>query len=189
MTNALDWLGAPPPAPLTWTSAGAPGTAGTRYDGLLGATPEGSLGAVDLLAGPEGRAAHLRGILPSGGALARAAAVWVHTGCVRPATADVVVEPHRRVHAPLVVVHRQHLAEGDVVRVAGVPTTTPLRSAVDLLCFGEKHIAVAGVRALVLHGLAAPAVADALRRPGRRLPVRRALALLEQVEPPSGRRQ
>lgn len=181
MTSPLAWLEAPPVVPLTWAATGAPGSAGIRYDGLMGATPEDALGAVDLLAGPEGRAAHLCGVLPAGGALARAAAVWVHTGRLRPGRTDVVVEPHRRVHAPHVVVHRQHLADGDVVRVAGVPTTAPVRTAVDLLCFVERRTAVAGVRALLHDGLAASVVGDALRGADRRLPVRRALAILELV--------
>lgn len=181
MTGALSWLEPPQPAPLLAAGAYDADLAGLRYDGLLGRVPGGRHAPADVLAGPEGRAAHLRVDLPPAAAVARAAAAWVHTGRLCPERTDVVVAPHRRVHAG-VPVHRQVLPAADVVLIGGVPTTTPLRTAVDLLCFADEAAAVASTRSLLLDGLTTALVEEALRRPARRLPVRRALRLLAACE-------
>lgn len=180
MTSALTWLYPRPLLPVTSAHPEQVGIGGYVYDGLVAGTPEQTLAAVDLLAGPEGRALTLRAVLPPGAALARATAVWVHTGRLRPRRTEVVVAPSRRTHSR-VVVHRQQLPTADVVTVGGVPTTTPLRTAVDLLCFAVPATALAGTRALLGSGLPRAVVAAALRSPGRRLPTRRALHLLEQL--------
>ena len=188
MTSALAWLEAPPPTPAAAVLPTADGFAGERFDGLLVATPGGGLAPVDVLAGAAGRAGALRDAVPSGAALARCTAVWVHTGRLCPERAEVVVHPGRRLHAGAVV-HRQLLEEGDIVLLGGVATTTPLRTAVDLLCFAEEHLAVTRVCALVLGGLPPSLVRDALGRPGRRAPVRRATALLTVAEDAARRRR
>ncbi|WP_413449916.1 hypothetical protein AA0Y32_04475 [Georgenia phoenicis] len=188
MTSALAWLAAPQLDPVAAVQPALPGRAGERYDGLLGRTPDGGLVPVDLLAGPEGRAGALRAAVPPGAALARCTAVWVHTGRLCPDRPDVVVGAGRRLHTT-VVVHRQHLAVSDVVHLGGVPTTTPLRTAVDLLCFASEPVAVAGTCALLLAGLEEPLVQEVLGRPGRRAPVRRATALLAVAGDAAGRRR
>ncbi len=189
MTSALAWLEPPSATPMTSADPeAAPGYAGTCYDGLVGRVPQGSYLAIDLLAGPEGRAWALRTLIPDGAALARTTAVWVHTGRLCPRRAEVVVRAQRRVHSP-VVVHRQRLTADDVVLVGTVPTTTPVRTAVDLLCFADERTAVAGTRALLARCLTVEAVAQTLRRPRRRLPARRALGLLAQAQTPTGRRR
>jgi len=183
MTTALAWLAPPAPPPLTRVEVEEHGVRGLGYDGLLAPTPGGAAVAVDLLRCADGRAAMLRGLLPPGAAVARASAVWVHTGRLCPRRTEVLVRPGVRVQAA-VVVHRQHLTAADVVVIGGVGVTTPLRTAVDLLCFGEEAGAVAGTKALLSRGLAAAAVREALHRPRRRVPARRALALLERAERP-----
>jgi len=188
MMRALAWLEPPSPTPVAAVLAARPGLGGERYDGLLVATPGGGLAPVDVLCGPAGRAWSLQGVVPPGAALARGTAVWVHTGRLCPERAEVVVEPGRRLHA-IAVVHRQRLEAADVERLGGVPTTTPLRTAVDLLCFAEGGLAVAGTCALVLGGLAPSQVREALNRPGRRAPVRRATALLTVAEDAARRRR
>src|SRR5690606_41648826 len=94
----------------------------------------------------------------------------------------VVVAAHCRPHTA-VVVHRQALPADDVVRVGGVAVTTPLRTAVDLLCFAEEDTAVAATRVLLRHGLVPELLGEVLSRPVRRLPTRRALRLLGRVAP------
>ncbi|HLT84029.1 MAG TPA: hypothetical protein VKZ83_07330 [Phototrophicaceae bacterium] len=187
MTGALTWLDRPPPGPLTAAEDGVDSLAGLRHDGLVGPTPLGEHAAVDLLGSPEGRASLLREVLLPGSALARTTAVWVHTGRLYTRRAELVVPPDERVEGPAVV-HRQYLGPGDVVPIGGVPTTSPLRTAVDLLCFVDETRAVAGTRALIVTGLDVGAVRDELLRPGRHRPARRALGLLTQVETPPGRR-
>jgi len=186
MASALAWLDPPRTSPLTRASAGVHELAGLRHDGLVGPTPLGVHAAADLLRWPEGRARVLRDVLLPGSALAWTTALWVHTGRLLTRRPDLVVPPDQRVEGA-VVVHRQHLAPGDVAPVAGVPTTTPLRTAVDLLCFARRPTAVAGARALLARGLSADAVREALGRPRRRLPVRRALELLAEAETAPGR--
>lgn len=188
MTSALAWLSAPQPVPVAAVLPAGPALAGERYDGLLVDTPGGGLAPADVLVGPVGRARSVRDAVPPGAALARCTAVWVHTGRLCPPRPDVVVEPGRRLHAG-VVVHRQRLGEADVVTVGGVPTTTPLRTAVDLLCFAAEPLAVAGTCALVLGGLVPSLVREELSRPGRRAPVRRATALLTAAEDAARRRR
>ncbi|WP_152191099.1 hypothetical protein [Georgenia satyanarayanai] len=188
MTRALAWLEPPRPTPVEAVLPVQARLSGERYDGLLVDTPGGGLAPADLLVSPAGRAWSLRGAVPPGAALARRSAVWVHTGRLGPERADVVIDPARRLHAGAVV-HRQRVEEADVVVLGGVPTTTPLRTAVDLLCFAEEEDAVAGTCALVLAGLAPALVHEALTRPGRRAPVRRGTALLTVAEDAARRRR
>src|SRR5690625_3988233 len=119
--NALTWLEPGEPTPLR-IAANEPGLAGMRYDGLVARTPRDLPTAVDLLAGPEGRAEAFRAVLPRRAAVARTAAVWVHTGRLAPERAEAVVQPHERVQGAIPV-HRQRLWPGDVARVSGVPVT------------------------------------------------------------------
>lgn len=186
MASALAWLEPPELSPLTRAPAVDREVAGIWYDGLVGVTPLGVHAAADLLRWPEGRAGMLRDVLPPGSALAWTTALWVHTGRLLARRTDVVVAPDHRTEGR-VVVHRQYLAPGDVAPVGGVPTTTPLRTAVDLLCFVCRPAAVAGTRALLRHGVSAEAVREVLGRPTRRLPARRALLLLGAAETPPGR--
>ncbi|QDB79365.1 hypothetical protein FE251_08270 [Georgenia wutianyii] len=186
MPSALSWLDPAAPSPLTWGVGEGWEAAALRHDGLVGPTPTGAEAAVDLRASPAGRAGLLREALVPGSALARTTALWVHTGRLLALRTELVVPPERRVEGGGVV-HRQHLAPGDVALVAGVPTTTPVRTAVDLLCFAAPGTAVPGARALLAHGLPAEAVRRALVQPARRLPGRRALSLLAVALTPPGR--
>lgn len=173
MSTALEWLGPHRTEPVTQLPAEA---AWARYDGLAGATPGDVLVTADLLAGREGRAGAVAGLLPAGAALARETAVWVHTGGLAPRRVSVVVPVHRRVRGALRI-HRQQLRPEDVEAVGGVPTTTPLRTAVDLLCFAPEAAALTGVRALLDAGLPAAPLRRALEA-ARAGPVRRAQARL-----------
>lgn len=182
MSTALDWLRPRRPEPVTQLT-----TEWARYDGLAGRTPGDVLVPADILAGREGRAGALAGQVPAGAALARDTAVWVHTGGAAPQRVSVVVPVHRRVRGPLRI-HRQQLAPGDVEAVGGVPTTTPLRTAVDLVCFAPEAAALSGVRALLDAGLA-PAELFRAVEVARAGPVRRAqarLALLVGQDGPAG---
>lgn len=180
MTDALAWLA---PRPVDGVgSSGPTDIRALRYDGVLARVPGGGHAAVDLLTAPQGRATAVRELLPVGAALARATAAWVHTGRLRPERVEVVVAAHCRPHTA-VVVHRQALPADDVVRVGGVAVTTPLRTAVDLLCFAEEDTAVAATRVLLRHGLVPELLEEVLSRPVRRLPTRRALRLLGRVDP------
>ena len=186
MVSALSWLEPPPPPLLTREPGDGWVAAALRHDGLVGPTPTGDQAARDLLASPEGRARLLREVLVPGAALARTTAVWVHTGRHLSRRTELVVPPERRVEGGGLV-HRQHLAPGDVALVGAVPTTTPVRTAVDLLCFADRGTALAGARALLANGLAAEAVRQALVQPVRRLPSRRGLSLLAEALTPAGR--
>lgn len=184
MESALAWLEPRAVAPLVAVVIG-PGAApdeaaiahrGSIYDGLLGSTPAANLVATDLLDGADARARFLAPLVPPGAAVARQAAVWVHTGRLRPAQPAVLVPPHRRIHTG-VRAHRQAIAPGDVVLVGAVEVTTPVRTAVDLLCFASEQLAVAGVRVLLAAGMGEAGVREALAAtPG--LPRRRASARL-----------
>lgn len=188
MEHALAWLEPPDLLPLVSVPVGAEalsgGTAGgypatpegVRYDGLVRHTPAAHLVAADLLLSPGARAASVRDAVPPGAALARQSALWVHTGRLRPERPAVVVPPSRRLHATAQV-HRQRLVAGDITHLDGVRVTTRVRTAVDLLCYAPRELAVNGTRLLLATGVSAGKLLATLEGL-EGLPTRRASVLL-----------
>lgn len=181
MSVALAWLEPGPLSPLVAASAGEPWLAGPRYEGLLAPTLREEVAAVDLLASPGARAAALATSVPTGAAVARLSAVWVHTGSHRPLRLTLLLPATGRGgrrHGP---VHRQVIGPDDVARYGGVAVTTPLRTVVDLLSFGDTPREQRGVAALLRAGLCPKAVSDHLATLQVRVPVARAQRRLAQV--------
>lgn len=167
MTAALAWLRPREPTPLTRVPQHAARLLGSRYDGLLTPTIGGAAVAVDLLTCPDGRAATLVDAVPAGAAVARRAAAWVHTGHACPKRLVLVVPPGGPRHQYLGQVHRQEIGPEDVMQLAGVAVTTPVRTVVDLLRFDGSGRATAAVRALLAAGLDPQAVRERLALAGR----------------------
>src|SRR5699024_9929521 len=120
------------------------------------------------------------GVAP-GAALARLSAVWVHTGRHRPRRIAVVVPAAARNDRHRGPVHRQILRPGDVATYGGVRVTTPVRTAVDLLCFSPGTAARQGVQALLRAGLDPADVLDYLGRVMTHAPVRAAAGRLRGI--------
>ncbi|MEE6281108.1 hypothetical protein [Georgenia sp. MJ170] len=181
MPAALTWLRPSPVSPLAVHATDGPWFAGARFDGLLQPTTDGGLAAADLLASPDGRATALSGSMPPGTVVARLSAVWIHTGRHRPERLALLVaptEPRGHHHGSI---HRQRYDPADVTHIGTVPVTTPLRTAVDLLCFDSAPRAGPAVGALIRGGLDPAAILAQLADPRRRLPVARARRRLAAV--------
>lgn len=86
---------------------------------------------------PTLRAAALAGVLPRGWTFGGATAYWLHAGDGPGPTTLAVIGPpeaHQPHDLPGRVLHQQMLPARDRTMIAGVPTTTMLRTAVDLAC-------------------------------------------------------
>lgn len=90
------------------------------------------------------------GPVPRGAAVAGRTAAWVHAGVPDDGTLDLAYATGR--HRPEIWagarVWQEPLLTSDVVEIAGVRTTTPLRTVLDLALREEPDRAVATVRAL-----------------------------------------
>lgn len=138
------------------------------------------------------RAAGLRLRLPPGAALSRTTAAWLLGVTVTPrryldgamcleCTVPVGVEPLTR---PGVRCYVAPLDADDVVPVAGLPCTSPVRTAVDLLRWLPPHEGLAIVDAMAARGLLpASAVVSALERFAGAPRVRQARYLAAVIEP------
>jgi hypothetical protein len=138
------------------------------------------------------RARALSLVLPDGAAVARQTAAWLFGVDARAPgehleLPDIVcavpagsANPLRR---PDISCHQADLG-ADVVLVAGVPCTSPLRTTVDLLRFTPPFIGLASADAFARKGLVAPeeVAAEVERWRGRRY-VDRARRLADLIEP------
>lgn len=129
--RGIAWLEATGSEPLRHLAADAGGAPGVVQDGLAVEIWPGVLLARDVPPGPAERAAALASSIPPGSAVARQAAVWVHTGSFRPRHVDVVLLPGRA-RRRRTGVHVEALAEAEVTRLGGVPVTTVARTALDV---------------------------------------------------------
>ncbi|MEE6272187.1 hypothetical protein V2J56_02365 [Georgenia sp. MJ206] len=178
MTHALAWLHARPPEPVVSVTAQDRALRVARLDGLLLPTGRDRFAAADLVRGPDGRAASLAADVPAGAAIARASAVWVHTGCYRPAVPEVVVPRGRREHLPTLTVHQQRVEPGETVTIGGVLVTTLVRTAVDLARWCPLDVAAPRLRALAAVGLPVADVTADLDRHARDAYTARARAVV-----------
>lgn len=105
---------------------------------------------------PDDRARPFVGVLPAGWALGGATAAWVHVGgAAGPSALSLTGPPntHQPPELPGRVLHQQEMPDRDLVTVAGVPVTSPLRTAVDVACFTAPSSAVPRLVALAQHGV------------------------------------
>lgn len=141
---------------------------------------------------PEARAAAVGLVLPRGAAVARTTAAWLHGVDARlpgrhrePPPLECVVRagatPIRRAGLMCVA---SALPSDQVADVAGVPVTTPVRTAADVARFSPRFIGLGALDAFARSGAAAPDDVMALlrRHPGERF-VARARELVEWCDP------
>ncbi|MFC4555180.1 hypothetical protein [Georgenia faecalis] len=179
--SSLDWLRPAAPEPVLACSLDDAGLRWAALDGLLAPAGPGGLAATDLLAGPTGRADALAPGLPPGVALARASAVWVHTGRHRPTVTEVLVPRGRRWHAPHLRVHTQGIDPGDLVRVGAALVTSPVRTAADVARWTPCPAATAQLADLLATGVDPAEVTDHLEHHRHEPHTRRARELLAAV--------
>ncbi len=135
---------------------------------------------------PLARARALACVLPPGAAACRETAAWIHGTDARPPGQHR--EPVRlECLVPVGMARRRHhglrcfestLSSSDVAIVNGVPTTTPLRTALDLARYSPAYMALGCVDDLAHRGLVQ---IDALAHLARRLPGQRGIARARQV--------
>lgn len=119
---------------------------------------------------PDDRARPFVGVLPPGWALGGATAAWVHIGGAPGPSSLALIGPphtHQPPDLPGRVLHQQHLPDRDLVTVAGVSMTSPLRTAVDLACFTAPASAVPRLVALAHSGVDLDAALHRLAGLGR----------------------
>jgi hypothetical protein len=124
------------------------------------------------------RRAALELVVPPGAVVARSTAAWVRgvdvTGVGTrgdPPVVECIVPPGRALPGrPGVRCHRLPLLADDVEQLGGVRSTTPVRTAVDLLFQLRRHVALAAVDAMAGAGMFTPdqLVAAVDRWPDRR---------------------
>ncbi|WP_051476848.1 hypothetical protein [Arthrobacter sp. Br18] len=124
-------------------------------------------------------------------ALGRQCAAWIY-GCAPPPHLLSLVTDHRRrtTSLPLfsaAVLHQASLGPFDINLIAGIPVTTPLRTALDIAIHGEDGSAVEILREIASSGtldcrlrLVEAALTTTRRVPGRT----KALARLRQAQAP-----
>jgi hypothetical protein len=141
---------------------------------------------------PLARAAAVGLVLPAGAAVCRETAAWLHGVDVRapgrhrsaPLLEVIVPRPAEPLSRPGVRGYSGALDEDDIVVVHGVPTTTPVRTAVDLLRWAPPFIGLAAVDAMAHAALLTPdAVVDGLGRLGGHRFVAKARRLASFCEP------
>lgn len=139
MPSAVRWLltsgSCAPHAPL---QAGAPERAEVlelmRREGLLAHVVGGVYLPVDVARSAQARATALAQLLPAGGVVGLLTAAWLYGAPADPDPVDVLV-PHTAGPRPVVAGVREHrtsIPADDVTTLAGVPLTTPARTAADL---------------------------------------------------------
>jgi hypothetical protein len=140
----------------------------------------------------EVRADAVSQVLPQGGAIGRRTAAWLLGVDPRapderagPVPVECLVPRGRHpMHRPGVRCFETDLAAADVVSIAGVPCTVPLRTAADLLRWDRPHMALAAVDVLAgRERLESVDLVDCLGRWSGERNVRRARRLAGWVEP------
>lgn len=159
-----------------------PELSSARLDGLLVEVGEGYMPA-DTPEGASARAAAIAPLLRTGLAASGPSAAWIHgAGDAAPARHHAHRASARRVRAPSgsrVVFHDGAVPEDDLMHIAGVAVTTPLRTMLDLVLGCTRHPEHEGwARALaeVWPPLVGEAVENLQSR--RRVPGRRGAILL-----------
>jgi hypothetical protein len=113
-----------------------------RLDGLLVEVGEGYMPA-DLPEDAGARATALAPILSAGYAASGPTAAWVHgVGDAAPLRHHIQRAVDRRPRVQPrhdVIVHEGQLPSNDLVHIAGVPVTTPLRTLTDLVLTSSRH--------------------------------------------------
>lgn len=181
MNAGLDWL---EPVAVEPVLLAVPEETALRWallDGLLLPAAPGELAATDLLRDAAGRARSLGNLVPAGAALARASAVWVHTGRHRPGVPEVVVPRTRREQSSRLRVHTHPLGPGDTVVLGGVRVTSLCRTGADVARWAPDAVAVAQLADLLAVGLSAAEVRahlDGLRGQPRTVRARAVISLL-----------
>ena len=145
----------PDPVLVRRSDVGAAAWHGLHRDGALRPLWGDLARVADVAETAELRAGALAVAMPPRSVLARAAAVWVHTGRGRPARVDAYVRPGSRRGRPhpLRVVHECALAPDETVLVGGVPVTTAARTAVDVARWAAAAQAAPLLDALLAVGL------------------------------------
>jgi len=140
------------------------------------------------LGGARTEAARTGGPWTGGGAVGRLSAAWVHGCCPAPQRLEVLVPRFHRLpaHADPLPVHlsEARLDAEDVVRIGGVPVTSPARTAVDVaLSAPEAESLAVLARLLAAPGLGCTgqAVLDLLEAQARRPGKLRARERIERV--------
>ncbi|KAE8765857.1 type IV toxin-antitoxin system AbiEi family antitoxin [Georgenia thermotolerans] len=158
----------PPDEPITLSAAVAAGF--SKHD-LRAMVREGSLVRpfrgvylpAELASDPKARVRALSLLVPSGTALARESAAWLHGIDIRPperfrepprlecvSDSDLALNAIRR---PEIRGSRGGLPASDVVTVAGVPVTSPARTALDLARYAERYMGLAALDMFSHQGL------------------------------------
>lgn len=138
------------------------------------------------------RAAAASLVLPRGAALARESAAWLMGIDVRPPSRWQVppllecLVPHgcTRPERPDLNAYVSDLPRDDIVDVAGIPCTSPTRTALDLARYRPRFVGLGSVDAFTHEGLTSVAELEAAARPlrGQRF-IRRAREVIELCEP------
>ncbi|MEV7971902.1 hypothetical protein [Cellulomonas sp. NPDC089187] len=132
---------------------------------------------------PAHRAAALTGVLPRGWLFGGATAFWVHVGGAGPSALAVIGPPatHLPPDVPARVLHQQAMPARDRVEIAGVPFTSPVRTAVDLACLTPPETALRRLLELAEHGVDLHAALNRLAGLGRQRGVVRADRVLREA--------
>lgn len=132
----------------------------------------------------------LRLAVPPGAVVAGRSAAWAHGVDVRglgppaPSVVECVASTRPRPGRRAGLRSRGEAVDGDVTEVGGVPCTTPLRTAVDLLFQVPRPLALAAADAMAHAGaFTADALAAAVERHADRTGFRRARRLAAACEP------
>ncbi|ASR54621.1 hypothetical protein [Cellulomonas sp. PSBB021] len=185
MADALSLLPAPCVLPrLVRRGDLPPGEwVGMQLDGVLVALTDDVAVTTERPPEPGDRAQALAPALPRHGVLGRDAAAWVHAGGRAPARACVLVPVGvRRPDArPDRASAETVFAQGDVVVVAGVPVTSPVRTGADVARWVEGAAAVERLVALASCGVDLQEVRARLAAMTGRRHVRRAFGALEDA--------
>jgi len=183
MTGALSLLPVPTVLPrlVRRDEVSAADWFGLRLDGVLVPLTD-SVGVTgERPPAPEDRALALAPALPRHGTLGRATAAWVHVGGPAPGRACVLVPVGVRRPDPREdrTCAETVFAEDDVVLVAGVRVTSPVRTAADVARWSEHREAVVWLVALADAGVDPDAVRRRLHAMTGRRHVRRAHVALD----------
>lgn len=160
----------------------------THLDDTLFVSVLGRLVPADVVASSPARAHFLSPLVPPGGVVVGAAALWVHTGRMPPEELTVSCTDGRRT-APSASVSRSRLPARDVVTLAGLRCSSLARAAVDVARTGPPALAVEAVLLARAAGLGRQDLGMALTgcagadRQGRR----RAQGILDALVAPGAR--
>jgi hypothetical protein len=187
MSSALAAYRPPPPATrvvvVRRDSVAPSAWFGQLRDGALRVVWGDVAVAADVSPTPELRALAIADLVPRRTVVGRSSALWVHTGDREPDRLEVLVGPRARHTAPHPrrVSNEADLADGDIVRLAGVRVTSVQRTGTDLVRCLPAAQAVPALSALVPLGFDPESAERMLAGLRGHRNVRRALSALSQV--------